>query len=153
LKRTKSIVKKISKYYISYIPHFRSCEKLKLVKHLGDLCLVRSKLHYKIDELSEGIKLLYDSYNSAIITKSKNDTDNLILIYKEVNIINIEVKELFSQNLTITNKVERINNIDYLYDKTIEQSIINAKGRAISCTNEFVVISNKISRLNLIEIP
>ena len=138
---------------ISHIPHFRSYKKLKLVKHLGDLCIVRSKLNCRTNELEEGIKLLYDSYTSAVITRNKKDIGSLILTYKEVKTINLDVKNLLNKNREITNKVEKINNIDYLYDHTIEQSILNSKNRAMNCIDEFTVISEKVSKLNSLETP
>lgn len=140
-------MKGLINHFIKHTPHFRSYKKLNLVKQLGDLCIVRSNLNCKTNELEEGIKLLYDSYNSAIITKNKNDIESLIIIDQEVSLINIEVKHLLKKNLSITSKVEKINNIDYLYDQTIEQSILNSKNRAMSCINEFVDISEKVSKL------
>ena len=150
MKKILSTVKKISS---NYIPHFRSYKKIKLVKSLGDLCLIRSKLHNSIDELSEGIKIITDSYNSVIFTKNKEDIQNLILIDKDVKEIQNEVKILLNENIVLTSMVEKINNIKYLYDQDIEQSIINSKSRAQKCINEYYYISGKISRLNSVETP
>ena len=123
------------------------------MKSLGDLCLIRSNLNNKIDELSQGLKILADSYNSVIFTKNIEDTKKLIIIDKEVNTIHNEVKDLLNKNINLTNKVEKINKIKYLYDQDIEKSIVNSKSRAEKCMNEFKYISAKISRLNLIETP
>ena len=138
---------------LNYIPHFRSYNKVRYIKYEADLCLIRSKLQDKSDELSRGISELTSKYSSIVITKDKSQVNDLLLMENNINEICIEVRTLLEKNINTTNKIDKINN--YTSNNKIESKKGKVKliNRAIDLINEFEISSGKISSLNLIETP
>jgi len=134
---------------LNYIPHFRSYNKVRSIKYEADLCLIRSKLKDKSDELSKGIIELSSKYSSVVVTKDKSKVNDLLLMEEDISKISGEVKILLEKNISTTNKVEKINS-STSENKKNKVKLIN---RAIDLINKFEISSEKISSLSLIETP
>ncbi|MCK5907153.1 MAG: hypothetical protein KAG37_06150, partial [Flavobacteriales bacterium] len=69
MKRIFPKLKNLGSKALSNIPHFRSYKRIRLIGHVGDLCLIRSKLYNKSDELENEINELSSKYSIVAITK------------------------------------------------------------------------------------
>ena len=153
MKRIFPKLKNLGSKALNNIPHFRSYKRIRLIGYVGDLCLIRSKLYNKYDELENEINELSSKHKIVAITKDIDNIEKLSLSVNRINKIRNEVSMLIKKNLKATNKVEKLNKFDYINNKEVEQSIINLIKKSNILIDEFDLYSEKISNLNLIETP
>ena len=153
MKRIFPKLKNLGSKLLNNIPHFRSYNRIRLIGHVGDLCLIRSELYNKYDELTNEINQLSSKYSIVAITKDIDSIEKLSLSANRISKIRNEVSMLLKKNLKATNKVEKLDKFEYINDKEVEQSIINLIKKSNNLIDEFDLYSEKISSLNLIETP